>query len=136
MPIHFLDRAPSIAPDALQVESIGRLAVTDLENEGFHGPVKHVEERTSSYSYSAASNTYTEGPPLLSSIEGFNQQGRLLEQEGYFNGTPVGGKSIWEYSEDGLMKRYAGFDSQRKPEEDMDFKGLSVPLMPGGHVWR
>lgn len=126
VPIHFLDGASSIAPDALQVESIGRLAVADLENEGFRGPVKRVEERISSYSYSAASNAYTEGPPLLSSIEEFNSQGRLLEQEGYFNGAAVGGKSIWEYSEDGLMKRYTGFDSQGKPEEGMDFKGLSV----------
>lgn len=126
VPIHFLDGASSIAPDALPVESIGRLAVTDLENEGFRGPVKRVEERISSYSYSPASDTYTEGPALLSSVEVFNQQGRLLDQEGYFNGVAVGGKSVWEYSEDGLMKRYAGFDAQGKPEEDMDFKGLSV----------
>jgi S1-C subfamily serine protease len=126
VPIGFLEGATSTAPDDLSVASIGRLAVSDLENEGLRGPVKRVEERISSYSYNAASNTYTDGPPLLSSIEGFNQQGRLLEQEGYFNGTAVGGKSIWEYSEDGLIRRYAGLDAQGKPGQDMDFKGFSV----------
>jgi len=127
VPVHFLDDLTSDSSYVLTVESIGRLAVTDSENEGFHGSVKSFEETVAYYSYSSESNTYKEGPALISSTEKFNPEGRLEKQEDqYFNGVAVGGKSLWEYSQDGLIRRYANLDTQRKTGEGWDYTSFSV----------
>jgi S1-C subfamily serine protease len=47
---------------ALTVRMAGGLAVTDLEQDGFHGPVKTVTENQADYTFDDSRNTYVEGP--------------------------------------------------------------------------
>ena len=63
VPIDFLFTDDgTLSGHAQSVWAMGRLSVTNLENDGFHGQVKNVEERHSEYSYNAANNTYIDGP--------------------------------------------------------------------------
>jgi hypothetical protein len=102
------------------VWAMGRLSVTNLENDGFHGPVKSVEERHSEYSYNAATNSYIEGPSELSSRISFNREGRLEETESYWKGVETG-SVLREYSNDGLIKRLTSIDGNGKSDGGKDY---------------
>jgi V8-like Glu-specific endopeptidase len=105
---------------AQSVWTMGRLSVTNLENDGFHGQVKNVEERHSEYSYNAANNTYIDGPSELSSRIRFSRQGRLEETESYWKGLKTG-SSMREYSDDGLIKRLTSVDGNGKSDGGKDY---------------
>jgi serine protease Do len=121
VPIDFLFTDDgTLSGHAQSVWAMGRLSVTNLENDGFHGPVKSVEERHSEYSYDAANNTYIEGPSELSSRINFNREGRLEETESYWKGLKTG-SSIREYSDNGLIKRLTSVDGNGKSDGGKDY---------------
>ena len=121
VPIDFLlTDDGSSSGHAQSIWTMGRLSVTNLENDGFHGPVKNVEERHSEYSYNAANNTYLEGPSEVSSRISFNREGRLEETETYWNGAKTG-SGIREYSNDGLIKRWTSIDGNGKSDGGKDY---------------
>jgi hypothetical protein len=111
---------PMLSGHPQTVWAMGRLSVTNLENDGFHGPVKNVEERHSEYSYNAANNTYIEGPSELSSRISFNRQGRLEETESYWKGLKTG-SLMREYSDDGLIKRLTSVDGNGESDGGKDY---------------
>jgi len=95
------------------VWSIGRLAVSGLENDGFHGAVKRYEERHSEYSYNVVNNAYIEGPAELSAAHQFGPGGRMEEIDFYSNGV-ANGELVTEYSAEGLIKRVTQIDGKGK----------------------
>jgi len=111
---------PILSGHPQTVWAMGRLSVTDLENEGFHGPVKSVEERHSEYSYNAANDANTEGPSEISSRISFNREGRLEEKESYWKGVETSGLKR-EYSDDGLIKRLTSIDGNGKSDGGKDY---------------
>ncbi len=119
VPIGFL-RDGMLSGHPQTVWAMGRLWVTDLENDGFHGPVKSVEERHSEYSYNAANDANTEGPSELSSRISFNREGRLEEKESYLKGVETWGLKR-EYSDDGLIKRVTTIDRDGKSDGGKDY---------------
>jgi serine protease Do len=121
VPIDFLFTDDgTLSGHAQSVWAMGRLSVTNLENAGFHGPVKSVEERHSEYSYNAANSTYIEGPSELSSRISFNREGRLEETESYWKGVETG-SLIREYSNNGLIKRLTSIDGNGKSDGGKDY---------------
>lgn len=88
----------------LKVREAGALAVTDAEEQGFHGPVKAFVERKSAYEFDPVtkSPTYVQDKPVAASI--FTPDGQELETTLFKAGAEIG-KIRNEYSEDGLLKR-------------------------------
>jgi hypothetical protein len=111
---------PMLSGHPQTVWAMGRLSVTNLENDGFHGPVRSVEERHSEYSYNAANDTNTEGPSELSSRISFDREGRLEEIESYWKGVETGSLKR-EYSGDGLIKRLTSVDGNGKSDGGKDY---------------
>lgn len=89
----------------LPVPAVGAFAVTDLEDAGFHGPVKTFIERKSAYEYDPSKKggpVYVRDVPVAGSR--FSPDGQLLEQTYFEKGVEVS-KLTKEYSPDGLVKR-------------------------------
>jgi hypothetical protein len=93
------------------VWAMGRLSVSNLENDGFHGRVKSFEETHSEYSRNAVSNIYIEGPAELTAARKFGPEGRLEEIDYYSDGV-ANGKMIWEYSNEGVIKAVTEIDGK------------------------
>jgi hypothetical protein len=51
-------------------KTVGGLVVTDLEEDGFHGPVRTVTESYAPIHFDDAKNTYVEGPAVLLTVRG------------------------------------------------------------------
>ena len=99
----------------LRVRAAGALAVTDLERDRFHGPVRTVAENRADYTFNRVRNTYVEGPAVAHTASRFNRDGQ--EEEITFFKDGVGnGKQLWEYSGDGLPRRNIDIDSQGRRE--------------------
>jgi antitoxin component YwqK of YwqJK toxin-antitoxin module len=92
-----------IAEGKLSVETAGHLAVTDRENEGFHGIVKEFNESEASYTYDEASRKYVRGPAVVGVSQKLNQDGRVEDYQSFYNGQCMGEEKL-EYTEDGLQK--------------------------------
>jgi hypothetical protein len=117
-----------IAEGNMSVETAGHLAVTDRENEGFHGAVKKFDQSEASYTYNAASDKYVRGPAVASgNAERFNRDGREAEQDGFYNGE-CGGSFLYEYTEDGLQNRqtYIPCDGKREVTEQSPSEGVDA----------
>jgi serine protease Do len=99
----------------LRVGTVGGLAVTDLEEDGFHGPVRTVTETYAGYTFNEAKNTYVEGPAETLEASRYNRDGRLEEHTNFINGVEDL-KDIWEYSDDGLRRRNTLIIGQEHPE--------------------
>ena len=113
---HVLGR---MAEGSISVETAGRLAVTDRENEGFHGIVKEFNESEASYTYDAVSDRYVRGPAVVGITQTFNQDGRLEDyQYSYnvsYNDQCMGGSKS-EYLEDGIQDRMISIACDGKRE--------------------
>lgn len=64
---------------ALTVRMAGGMAVTDLEEDGFHGPVRTVTESQADYTFDDARNAYIEGPAVPQTSSKYNQDGQSEE---------------------------------------------------------
>ncbi len=95
----------------LSVRAAGGLAVTDVERDGFHGPVRTVTENQADYTFNGASNTYVEGPAVPQTASRYNRDGRV-EEMAFFKGGVENGKQLWEYSDDELIRRHIDIDSR------------------------
>ncbi len=95
----------------LDVRTVGGLAVTDLEEDGFHGPVRTVAENQASYTLDGARNTWVEGPAVAFTASRYNRDGQIEESVILKNGAE-NRKVISEYSDDGLKRRTIDIDSQ------------------------
>ena len=100
---------------ALTVRMAGGLAVTDLEEDGFHGPVRTVTESQADYTFDDARNAYIEGPAVPQTASKYNQDGQSEESTLFKDGLE-NRKLIVEYSDDGLKRRTIDVDSQGRRE--------------------
>jgi FKBP-type peptidyl-prolyl cis-trans isomerase/antitoxin component YwqK of YwqJK toxin-antitoxin module len=100
---------------ALTVRMAGGLAVTDLEQDGFHGPVRTVTENRADYTRNKATNTYVEGPAVPQTASTYNRDGQLEESTIFKDGLE-NRKVLVEYSSDGLERRTIDVDSQGRRE--------------------
>ncbi len=100
---------------ALTVRMAGGLAVTDLEEDGFHGPVRTVTESQADYTFDDARNAYIEGPAVPQTASKYNQDGQSEESTLFKDGLE-NRKVIVEYSDDGLKRRTIDVDSQGRRE--------------------
>jgi hypothetical protein len=130
VPIRYDDGhvAGRIAEGSMTVETAGHLAVTDRENEGFHGAVKTSAQSEASYTYNEASNTYVRGPKITSgNTERFNRDGRLEETSSSLSGNCAGGYK-YEYTEDGLQNRqiYIACDGKNEVSDFSVSDGIDV----------
>jgi hypothetical protein len=116
VPVRYL-REQKLAWD-LRVKTVGGLVVTDLEENGFHGPVRTVTESYAGYTFNEAKNTYVEGPAELLASSRYNRDGRLEETTNFENGVETL-RNLWEYSDDGLKRRNTFTTRQERlgPEE-------------------
>jgi Trypsin-like peptidase domain len=89
----------------LAVRILGAVSVTDVEDEGFHGPIKTVTESVADYSPGETDNSYVEGPSEPARALSYSQEGRLEEYTVFQDGKEVQ-KSTWKYSEDGFIKEH------------------------------
>jgi hypothetical protein len=114
-----------MAEGNIPVETAGRLAVTDRENEGFHGLVKKLDESEASYTYDAASDRYVRGPAVVDNSQKFNQDGRVEDSQSFYNGQCMG-EVKWEYTEDGIQNRmiFIGCDGKREEHEQILEEGI------------
>jgi hypothetical protein len=99
----------------LDVTTIGGLAVTDSERGGFHGPVRTVTTRRADYTFDKARNAYVEGPTVTARTSRYNRDG-LLEEDTIFENGMENRKVLYEYSDDGLIRRTIRTDSQGRRE--------------------
>jgi antitoxin component YwqK of YwqJK toxin-antitoxin module len=99
----------------LDVRTVGGLAVTDLEEDGFHGPVKTVAENQASYALDGARNTWAEGPAAAFTASRYNRDGQIEELVVFKDGAESR-KVLSEYSDDGLKRRTIEIDSQGRRE--------------------
>jgi YD repeat-containing protein len=99
----------------LRVRAVGGLAVTDLEEGGFHGPVRTVRENQADYTLNEAGNGYVEGPRVPQSDSRFNPDGQS-EEVTFFKDGVENGRQLSEYSDDGLIRRIIDIDSQGRRE--------------------
>jgi len=115
-----------IAEGKLSVETAGHLAVTDRENEGFHGIVKVFNESEASYTYNEESRKYVRGPVVVGTSEKFNQDGRVEDYQSFYNGQCMG-EDKCEYTEDGLQNRNISIacDGKREVHELTLDEGIS-----------
>ena len=111
----------------LSVRTAGGLAVTDLEADGFHGPVRTLTETYAGYTFNEATNTYVEGPAELLDTSRYNRDGRLEERTNFINGVESL-KKLWEYSDDGLRRRHTLIISQERPEPEEISPALAVNM--------
>jgi antitoxin component YwqK of YwqJK toxin-antitoxin module len=127
VPIRYLvDQA--VGFKGLNVDTVGHLAVSDRENEGFHGIVKSFVGKASTYTLNEASGSYIEGPALAWEAEIFNQNGMLEESTKYSDGAQTG-KILREYSENGLEEREieVNTDGSRQVHELHADEEVTVP---------
>jgi hypothetical protein len=99
----------------LSLRTVGGLAVTDLEEAGFHGHVKNFIERRARYEFNHDRHTYVDGVAVAQTASGYDQEGRQTEIT-FFKDGAENGKEIWEYSDDGLIKRSISVDAHGQPE--------------------
>jgi len=130
VPIRYADGhvAGRVAEGSMSVETAGHLAVTDRENEGFHGAVKTFDQSEASYTYDEASHKYLKGPAIADgSADRFNQDGRIEETD-FSNGGTCAGSYKYEYSEDGLQTRqiYVACDGKRDVSDFSASEGLDT----------
>jgi Trypsin-like peptidase domain len=92
----------------LLLERVGRLAVSDLENEGFLGPIREYTESSANYSTDDGGGL---GQTVIRAREAFNTNGRLAETNYFGRQGQMDRKTIWDYSRDGLVKRATTVDS-------------------------
>ncbi len=101
----------------LGVRTVGGLAVTDLEADGFHGPVRSVMESRADYTRNKATNTYVEGAAAPQTASTYNRDGQLEEYTVFnFKNGVEDHKLLLEYSDDGLERRTIDIDSQGRRE--------------------
>jgi len=93
------------------VRQLGRLAVTSWENEEFRGPVKRVIESSSTDLGASSVDPGSLRPRVTTSIRHFNRDGRLIEQDYYTRTGVPDGKQVYEYDNDGLIKRITTLDN-------------------------
>lgn len=87
------------------IREAGGLAVSDLEEAGFHGPVKTFIERKSQYELDPITQqpVYVRDVPVSASR--FSPEGQVMESTAFSGkGVPLSQLS-YEYSADGLVKR-------------------------------
>jgi hypothetical protein len=116
-----------IAEGNISVKTAGRLAVTDRENEGFHGIVKEFNESEANYTYDEASRKYVRGPAVVNiSRRKFNQDGRVEDYQYSYNGQCMGEEKL-EYTEDGLQNSLISIacDGKREVHELTLDEGIS-----------
>src|SRR5208283_140038 len=104
------------AEGSISVESAGHLAVTDRENEGFHGAVKTSNQSEASYTNGDATGSYVRGPAIANgNSERFNRDGRLEESDSFYSGNCARSYK-YEYMEDGIQNRqiYIACDGKRE----------------------
>jgi hypothetical protein len=102
----------------LAVRTVGGLAVTDSERNAFRGPVRTVTENQADYTFNkAARNAYVEGPAVTVRTSRYNRDG-LMEENTIFENGMENRKVLYEYSDDGLMRRTIRIDSQGRRESD------------------
>jgi antitoxin component YwqK of YwqJK toxin-antitoxin module len=82
-----------------------------LEEDGFRGPVKTFTETHADYTLNETGTGFVEGPAVPYRASSYNRDGQLEETTFFKNGVE-NGKLLWEYSDDGLMKRRIDIDSQ------------------------
>jgi hypothetical protein len=112
VPIQFLGDIGPVRN--IDVGSAGRLAVSDLENEGFKGPVQEYTESSAKYSTNPGGDLRS---PTTYSREVFNTSGRLTERSTWAAGAKARGKTTWEYSSDGLLKRATMVDTDGSAQD-------------------
>jgi hypothetical protein len=113
VPVHYL-REQKLTW-SLPISTIGGLAVTDLEEAGFHGPVKNFRESRARYTFNHDRHIYVEGPAVAQTASSYDQEGRQTGVTLFKDGAE-NGRDNWEYSEDGLIKRNIIVDAQGKRE--------------------
>jgi hypothetical protein len=101
--------------EPLTVRMAGGLAVTDIEEDGFHGPVRTVTESQADYTFDDARNAYIEGPAVPQTASKYNRD-RQTEESTLFKDGVESRKVLLEYSDDGLKRRTIGVDSQGRRE--------------------
>jgi hypothetical protein len=112
----------------LPVRTVGGLAVTDLEEAGFHGPVKNFKESRARCTLNHGE--CVEGPALVQTASGYDQEGRQVGVTLFKDGAE-NGKDIWEYSDDGLVRRLITIDprGQRETHEYSGEDAVNVQAM-------
>jgi hypothetical protein len=108
VPVTFL--RDGLVHQRVTVRKLGRVAVTGWENEEFRGPVKRVIESSSTF-LSGSSVDPGSWPTVTTSIRHFNRDGRLTEQDYYTRAGMPDGKQVYEYDNDGLIKRFITLDN-------------------------
>jgi hypothetical protein len=116
LPVRYL-REQKLVWD-LDVMTVGGLAVNNLEQAELRGPVRTVTENQADYTFDQARNTDVEGPAVPYTASRYNRDGQLVEITFFKNGVE-NGKLLWEYSDDGLIRRHIDVNSQgeRKSHE-------------------
>jgi hypothetical protein len=109
VPIQFL--SDRMIGRRMTASAAGHLAVTDREDEGFHGPVQSFTQKQSVYSLNEATGSYVEGAVLTTESETFDVNGRLKVSKQFSEGSETG-SVIREYSQDGLELREIAVNSQ------------------------
>ena len=110
--------AGRIAEGNMSIDTAGRLAVTDLESEGFHGAVKAINESEAIYTYDAATGAYVIGPAVADgNAMKFNHDGRIEESNSFIRGTYYG-SYLYEYTIDGLQNRQIYRDDGKREVSD------------------
>ncbi len=118
VPVRYLRRQKLVW--TLEVKTVGVLAVPDLERDGFHGPVRSVTESEASYTRNEATHTKVEGPAVLKATSKYNRDGQIEEIINIHGGVEDN-KRLWEYSDDGLIKREIDIDSQGRRESPDEY---------------
>jgi S1-C subfamily serine protease len=108
VPVRYLDQLNHRSVD---IRWAGALAVTDSEGDGFRGPVRSYGESHASYTFNRAKAAYVEGPAVMYAASTFNRDGRA-EETTFFKKGLENGKLLWEYGDNGLVKRHVDVDGQ------------------------
>jgi trypsin-like peptidase len=99
----------------LAVRTVGGLAVTDLERNGFRGPVRIVTENEADYTFDKTRSDYVEGPAVTVRTSRYNRDG-LMEENTIFENGMENRKVPYGYSDDGLIRRTIHTDSLGRRE--------------------
>jgi serine protease Do len=99
----------------LAVRSVGGLAISDSERAAFRGPVQTVTENEADYTFDKARNAYVKGPAVTYRTSRYNRDG-LMEESTIFENGVKNRKVLYEYSDDGLIRRTIRTDSQGRRE--------------------
>jgi serine protease Do len=95
----------------LAVRTVGGLAVTDWERAAFRGPVRTVTENEADYTFDKARNAYVKRPTVTNRTSRYNRDG-LVEEDTIFENGIENRNVLYEYSDDGLIRRTIRTDSQ------------------------